>query len=124
MNNVTHSPGDEHCEESNALREKLKSAEQRLHILRQEFEKNSNFINSIFHSIHDLLIIINLDGSINTINGKTEDVLEYKDSELISKNYSLIVPDTSPLSDITNLTARLRREHMNELNTEFTSKNG
>jgi PAS domain S-box-containing protein len=78
----------------------------------RELEESRKYINNVIKSMNDMLIVINPDGKIKTINKAVERTLGYNEEELVEQSVSIIFKDKDSIplqqalcdgSTITNL---------------------
>ena len=55
-----------------------------------ELEEARNYADNIIKGMMSMLVVVNLEGKIKTINKKTEELLEYEKKELIGRPISVI----------------------------------
>jgi len=59
----------------------------------RELEESRKYINNVIKSMNDMLIVINPDGKIKTINKAVERTLGYNEEELVEQSVSIIFTD-------------------------------
>ena len=59
----------------------------------EELEESRKYINNVIKSMNDMLIVINPDGKIKTINKAVERTLGYNEEELVEQPVSIIFTD-------------------------------
>ncbi|MBA7541706.1 Adaptive-response sensory-kinase SasA [subsurface metagenome] len=57
----------------------------------EEIERERDYINNIIKTITDMLIVVNTDATISTINKATKEILGYREDELIGKHIRIIL---------------------------------
>ncbi len=60
------------------LENELKSRSRALQLIKHESQRSDQFLQNIFQSISEFVIVLNADVSINTINEAAENVLGYQ----------------------------------------------
>jgi len=110
--------------EIDSLKTKLMQTEKLLEVLRYEYEKISQFLNSIFFSIHDLFFIVSKDGTINTINKQAEKLLGYQESDLLFEDFSVLFENDNRLKDINVIIKTLTDHNITDLDTHCFCKSG
>ena len=76
-------------------------AERLLEQMQQEIQK-ANLLNSILYHIKDGVIIVDMEGVVIHFNRRSEELLQYESSEVLSKNIISLIPDY-PLADCKKL---------------------
>ncbi len=66
----------------------------------KELEESRNYINNILESMTDMLIVIDQNGIINTVNKAIIELLEYDEKELIGRHINSIISHDRSLNDL------------------------
>ncbi len=90
----------------------------------EKLEKNKAYIEAVFESMNDLLLITDQRGVIQTVNRATQSILEYQSQELINHSLTIFFSDAQASSSF-NLSEILSGEQLPErLEVNFQTKTG
>jgi len=83
---------------------------------------SKNYVDKIIASMADMLIVINPEMKIKTINQATLDVLGFKEEELLGKGMSMVLNDS--ISDIEFVEAFIRQQYISNVEKEYIRRDG
>ncbi len=98
--NLTGMTKDKNNDEIGTLSAAFSSMMLNLQKSREEIVRSKIYANNIIQSMMDMLIVIDLDGRIRTVNRSTLDVLGYAEKDLTGKDFSIILDEKDFLQNL------------------------
>ncbi len=89
----------------------------------KELEESRNYINNILKNMMDMLIVLDTNGNIKTVNKATEKLLEYEENELINQSYHKIFFNDT-LSDNNWIDDLIQKDSVQDIEKILVSKHG
>ena len=91
---------------------------------KNEIMNAKEYVDSIIKSLMDMLIILNPDGTIRTINNATLRILDYTEKELINKPIADLIAEEELFGDIAKFNAHIQEGLVKEFNAFINNKSG
>jgi len=91
----------------------------------EALENSMAYTDNILHSMGDMLIVLNLDGTIRTINTAGINLLGYEEGEFIGKHLEAFLEkkgESPLLGEMTELTAHIKKERLQGIKVIFLTK--
>ncbi len=85
---------------------------------------SKNYVDNILQSMSNLLIVLNSDGTINTVNQAALSALGYHEAELIGQRYNDLILAEDDLADGATATRLMRAVAQRDIDTTYRAKDG
>ncbi len=115
----------------NRFLERTRTNEEALRLSLQDLRQTTvskNYVDNIIQSMSNLLIVLNPDGTIRTMNSSALDVLGYTEDEVIGRRYNdvILVEGNTGLDDASNMSATLLMQNhtYRDVDQTYKSKSG